>query len=143
VNAAAWHPDGRLILEMTRSGAAATIYAYSATGTNPVQLLPDGFRLTGTRAVSPDGTRLSVRDADGHLVSCVLATAACHRVPGSTEEDLAAGWHRDNRSLFVYQPVLLHKASRTRNVPGVEPAAGRVPGTGRGENCGDQRVLRL
>jgi hypothetical protein len=112
---AAWHPDGRLILDLERAGAAAAIYGFSATGTGPSELLPESFRLTGTRAASPDGTRLSVRVADGHLESCVLATAVCHPVPGSSEEDLVAGWHTDNRSLFVYQRyrvpvevVLLH-----------------------------------
>jgi hypothetical protein len=103
LNGAAWHPDGRLILDLKRSGAAAAIDVFSATGSDPVPLLPEGYSLTGKRAVSPDGRRLSVRDAEGHLVSCILATAACHRVPGSTEEDLVAGWHTDNRSLFVYQ----------------------------------------
>jgi hypothetical protein len=79
------------------------VYAFATTGGAPVQLLPEGFRLTGRPAVSSDGTRLSARGADGHLASCVLATSACQRVPGSTENDLVAGWHSDNRSLFVYQ----------------------------------------
>jgi hypothetical protein len=103
LNEAAWHPDGRLILELKRAGAVAAIYVVSAAGSDPVPLLPEGYGLTGKRAVSPDGTRLSVRDAEGHLVSCILATAESQRVPSSAEEDLAAGWHRDNRSLFVYQ----------------------------------------
>ena len=103
LNGAAWHPDGRLILDLKRPGATAAVFAFATTGGAPLLLLPEGFRLTGERAVSSDGTRLSARDANGSLASCVLATSDCQRVPGSTENDLVAGWHTDSRSLYVYQ----------------------------------------
>jgi hypothetical protein len=103
LNAAAWHPDGRLVLDVRRPGATSTVLGLSIDGREPTKLIPDGLRLAGKRSVSPDGTQIIVRDAEGRLTSCVLSSSTCQVVPGTAASDLFAGWRGDNQSLYVYR----------------------------------------
>jgi hypothetical protein len=103
INEAAFHPDGRLILDITRPGTAPAVVGLSVTGGEPPTVIPDGLRLAGSRSVSPDGTHLVARDAEGRLLSCALSNSTCQAVPGTGANDLFAGWRGDNQSLYVYQ----------------------------------------
>ena len=65
--------------------------------------LPEGVRLQGANSISPDGSRIAARDAEGRLVVCTIAAPACRPVPGADSRDAVAGWTADGASLFVYQ----------------------------------------
>jgi hypothetical protein len=103
VTAAAWHPDGRLLVDLVRPDGKDAVRAVAPEGRDAGAPLPEGVKLLGANSISPDGSRITARDAQGRLVVCTLAAPACRPVPGADSRDDVAGWTADGTSLFVYQ----------------------------------------
>jgi eukaryotic-like serine/threonine-protein kinase len=96
-----WHPDGRLILDLVRPDASRGTFIVAAGGGTPAALLPPGFRLSGGRLISPDGTGLIASGPDGQLVRCSLPAVRCVALAGRRPGDEIAGWLADNRTVVV------------------------------------------
>jgi hypothetical protein len=106
VPAAAWLPDGRMILEVRPKGADRSIVSVRPAAGGPLTpILPAGMFLT-PRAVSPDGRRIAAFDAEGRLQVCetpASGLATCRPVAGATADDRIAGWTADSSALLVYR----------------------------------------
>ena len=111
---AAFVPDGRIVIN-ARTPEGPRMFLDARDGTPPRPLTPAGTAI-GTvnssgwgivKPISPDGKSLLVfdREQSAHLVSLDSAgTPAMRPAPGVLPGDLPAGWSRDSRHVYVYQP---------------------------------------
>jgi Tol biopolymer transport system component len=101
---AGWLPDGRLVIQIVRSGSDPAVYMVSATGLNPTPLLPTGTTLRGDHLISPDGAHIVAVDSTGRFVVCTTTAPTCRPLPGARDGDVVSGWSADGQSVFVFQP---------------------------------------
>ncbi|MEP6703357.1 MAG: protein kinase [Acidobacteriota bacterium] len=106
---AGWLPDGRIIVQATRSGSGSVVYMLSAAGRDPVQLLPEEITLpssrrnTGNNLISPDGGRIIALDAAGKFVVCTIAAPVCRPLAGVQDSDTVSGWTPDGQGIHFFQ----------------------------------------
>ncbi|MEJ7622827.1 MAG: protein kinase [Pyrinomonadaceae bacterium] len=106
---AGWLPDGRIVVQATRTGSGTTVYMLSVAGRDPVQLLPDGITLpssgrnTGNNLISPDGGRIIALDGARKFVVCTIAAPICRLLAGVQDSDAVSGWTPDGQGLYLFQ----------------------------------------
>jgi len=99
-----WLPGGdRILLEASEAGHASRFYTQSVNGGNPTPVTPEGVSGFGfgSHVVSPDGTELAARGADGSVSVWRLGTNEHHPLAGLVPGDLPVRWAADGRTLYT------------------------------------------
>jgi hypothetical protein len=109
---AGWLPDGRLVIQVVRPGSGPAVLVFSASGRDPVALLPADVTLRGNNLISPNGSRLVAVDATGQFVVCTIAMPVCRPLPNTRDGDEVGGWSADGQSVFVYRSQPMGQVDR-------------------------------
>ncbi len=109
---ASWFPDGRRMLIAGREpGRPFRLFVQDPNGRGRRPLTPEGVAVNyfGTlavndfdSAVSPDGTLVAARDAQGRFALFPVEEGEPRPVPAIGPHDVLAGWGADGRSVYVY-----------------------------------------
>ncbi|HEY7727638.1 MAG TPA: protein kinase, partial [Candidatus Eisenbacteria bacterium] len=101
---ARWHPDGESVLFVgSAEGGARRLYRQSLAGGRPRLLLDEEIGLDWATGVpiSPDGTRLVIRRADGTTAMLHADTSTCEPISGIEPGEAAARFDSSGRHLFL------------------------------------------
>ena len=105
-----WHPDGRLVLQVIRSGGKSALLSLPPGGGAPAALLPEGLSARGDNLFSQNGSRMIATDDDGRLMICALDSSTCRPLPGASAGDDLAGWNAEGTAVFVYRKQVVPAA---------------------------------
>jgi dipeptidyl aminopeptidase/acylaminoacyl peptidase len=99
VRAAAWLPDGRIILVAAEAGHEMRTYILDEAGGKPRACLPEGYRGV---ALSGNEKQIAARGPEDRYYICSLDGGNPAPIPGITQsQDSIVGWAAGDRSLFV------------------------------------------
>jgi eukaryotic-like serine/threonine-protein kinase len=120
VSSVAFLPDGkRLLMTAAERGRGARLYEIPVGGGKPKALSPEGYRLQNG-SISPDGTRVVVIGPDRKSYLFPLSGGEPEPIPGLADLEIAFGWTRDSRSLYVYK-----RGDYPARVSRLDPATGQ------------------
>ena len=89
-----------LLFDGHEEGHASRVYVMNLDSGRPKALTPEGFNLVRGRALSPDGKRIIVVNADG--VALVAAEGGEPQLlHGSQPGEIAMGWTKDGQAVYV------------------------------------------
>ena len=95
----AWFPDGkRIVFKGSESGRAARSWVQSLDGGAPKPITPEGF--SGTQ-LSPDGTLLCARDAEGKYWIYPVEGGTPVAVTGIERGEIPIRWSSNGKSMFI------------------------------------------
>jgi Tol biopolymer transport system component len=101
---AAWFPDGRRLLVQARApGQDVRLYAQDLQGGSPTAISPEGVRLAGKAAVSPDGRFAIGRSANGAVSTFDLETGRGEAIQGLVQGERFVCWTADGAGLYVFR----------------------------------------
>jgi Tol biopolymer transport system component len=100
-----WFPDGkRILFAGSETGHRLRLYVENLDGSQRRAITPEGTSmLTGSHAISPDGTRVAAVERGQIMLYPVEGGGAPVPVPGLTPGDVPSRWSPDGRSLYVYR----------------------------------------
>ena len=119
---AAWLPDGNIVLFGQRTGGRSRAYLQSPSGGPPRAFTSDGAALVSwwSIPVTPDGTRIMARDAEGRVVTWPIAGGDPEPVTRLDAADQPLGWAADGRAVFVARAM-----ATGWSVERLDPSTGR------------------
>ena len=94
-------PDSkRIVFEGHEAGHASRLYVMSLDGGQPRPISPEGFRLRGARALSPDGKRVAAISEQGlSLIS--VEGGEPQPIRGTQPGDTPLGWSSNGRTMLI------------------------------------------
>jgi hypothetical protein len=104
IDSLAWLPDASgIVLFGQPAGHRSRGYVQKIAGGPPRPFTPEGVGLINwwSMPVSPDGTRVVARNADGQMMMYGLDGGTPQAVPGLQLTDIPAEWSADGRALLV------------------------------------------
>ena len=101
-----WLPDGRIVMFGALPGRGERGYVLDPRGVTPRPFTEEGVELVRYWAipVSPDGTRVVARDAQGRLSAFRVDGGPPELIQGISPLDLPVEWSADGRALLVGRP---------------------------------------
>jgi dipeptidyl aminopeptidase/acylaminoacyl peptidase len=101
---ATWLPDGkRLLVQARDSGGAVRVYLQDLDGGEPGAVSPQGIRLAGTSAASPDGRRFLGRKPDRSV--CLFEIGGgMEEIRGLLADERVVRWTLEGDELYVFRP---------------------------------------
>jgi eukaryotic-like serine/threonine-protein kinase len=104
INAIGWLPDAKgLVLFAQPIGQRSRGYVQQIAGGPPRAFTPEGVGLADFWSVpiSPDGTRVVMREADGRIMIRPFDGGSPQAITGLRPDDVPTQWSADGRSVFV------------------------------------------
>jgi hypothetical protein len=103
---ARWFPDGeRLLVCGSKAGSASRCFVEGEAGGSRAPVTPEG--LYRWPLVSPDGTRVAVRDDAGRGLIFAVKGGSPVEVKGLTPKDQWIQWSADGRAILSYRKTVL------------------------------------
>jgi serine/threonine protein kinase/Tol biopolymer transport system component len=97
-------PDGkRVLFAGNEPGRGARLYVQDLAGGKPQAITPEGIRLSRSKPISPDGSSVIARGADGRVYLYPVSPGEPRPVPGLEPGEIPAQWSPDGKSLYVYR----------------------------------------
>ena len=130
-----WLPDGRIVM-WARSSGHRRGYLLDPKGGPPRPFTDEGVEAVRYWAtpISPDGSRVMARDAQGHVNAYRVDGGTPEPIPGLSASDLPLEWSADGRAVFVTRigelpwRIRRHELATGREEPWTEIAPGQMSG---------------
>lgn len=97
----------RVVFTGSESDRATRVYVQDIPNGRPLPISPEGFRVSSSEAVSPDGRFVVAIGGQQRLFLCPASGGVPQPLAGALPGEIASRWDADGRSIFVFREAEL------------------------------------